>query len=446
MTKLFRLSKRWITRFLLALITALLCFIVSPIVATDFKTATSYQLQVGDGAYKVEGVVLEPASGTQAPVRRATADTATTHGVRPSSYQVGSQLAVNLVTNQTNSSDATENLIQQGKTFYEAGRYTEAVKSLQQAATTFKSSGDDLRLAITLSNLSLAYQQLGQWNEAEDAIAQSLDLLENSIQNPKSKIQNLEILAQSLEVKGRLQWSRGQAQAAFDSWQQAASTYARVGNQAGEIGSRIKQAQALQSLGLYRQAQKTLIEVKQALQDQPDSALKASGLRSLGNVFRVLGDLKASRQALEQSLTVAKAVESQDAIAQTLFALGNTARTQKETTALEFYQQAAIASPSSTIRLQAQLQQLSLLLDNQQFQSVQALLPQIQSEIDRLPPSRVAIYATVDFAQSLMRFTPGREDIARLLVTAVREAKNLGDERAISFALGNLGQLYEQAQ
>lgn len=74
------------------------------------------------------------------------------------------------------------------------------------------------------------------------------------------------------------------------------------------------------------------------------------------------------------------------------------------------------------------------------------MLPQIQSEINNLSPSRLAVYARVDLAQSLMRLTPGREDIARLLVTAVRDAENLGDERAISFALGNLGQLYEQTQ
>jgi CHAT domain-containing protein/tetratricopeptide (TPR) repeat protein len=401
MTKFSRSSKRWITRFLLALTTGLLCFVVSPILATE------------------------------TPIKTVTR------------YKVGLQLAV-----KTNSPDSIANLIQQGKTFYEAGRYAEAVNMLEQAATAFKSSGDDLKLAMTLSNLSLAYQQLGQWNQAEDAIAQSLDLLQN---NTDISTEQSQVLAQSLDVRGRLQWSRGQAQAAFDSWQEAASTYASVDDRAGEIKSRINQAQALQALGLYRQAQKTLIEVKQTLQNQPNSPLKATGLRSLGNVLRVVGDLKASRQVLEQSLTVAKAVKSPDAIAETLFALGNTARNQQETkAALEFYQQAAIAAPSSTIRIQAQLQQLSLLLDNQQFNTVRALLPKIQSEIESLPLGRIAVYAKVDLAQNLMRFRENEafdeREIASLLVGASEGAKTLGDERATSFALGNLGKLYERAE
>jgi CHAT domain-containing protein len=58
----------------------------------------------------------------------------------------------------------------------------------------------------------------------------------------------------------------------------------------GVTRSRINQATALQVLGLYRQAQNT--------------ALKAEALRSLGNVFRVVGELEKSRQVLEQSLAV----------------------------------------------------------------------------------------------------------------------------------------------
>ena len=56
--------------------------------------------------------------------------------------------------------------LQQGKTFYDAGQYSQAVEVLKQAVTEYASLGDKVRQALTLSNLSLAYQQLNLWDEA----------------------------------------------------------------------------------------------------------------------------------------------------------------------------------------------------------------------------------------------------------------------------------------
>ena len=70
-----------------------------------------------------------------------------------------------------------QQLVQQGKKFYDAQQFTSAIALLQQAVNSFKASGDKLSQAMALSNLSLAYQQLGVWDRAEDAIASSLNLL-----------------------------------------------------------------------------------------------------------------------------------------------------------------------------------------------------------------------------------------------------------------------------
>ena len=68
--------------------------------------------------------------------------------------------------------------------------------------------------------------------------------------------------------------------------------------------SQINIAQAQQALGHYRQARVTLLEAKTQLADNPDPQLKATSLRSLGNVFRVVGDLQLSQQSLEESLAI----------------------------------------------------------------------------------------------------------------------------------------------
>ncbi|PSO95635.1 MAG: hypothetical protein BRC48_08050 [Cyanobacteria bacterium QS_9_48_30] len=359
---------------------------------------------------------------------------------------------------------AVPSLVQQGKALYKAEKFTEATQVLQQAADTFRTNGEELKLGMTLSNLSLAYQQLGQWQKAEEVIAESLKLLQSGQDAESQQKERSQLLAQALDVRGRLQLARGQAQSALTTWRKAASIYAEVGDEARITRSRINQAQALQSLGLYRQAEETLTESSQRLQKQPDSSLKATGLRSLGNIFRVIGNLKESRQVLEQSLDVARSLQSREAISETLLSLGNTASAQQDTqTAKAFYRQAATASASAVTRIQAQLNRLNLLLETEQWEAAQALQLQIQPQIADLSPSRAAVYARIHFAQSLMKMGSrkgrGREDagtrrektsqsqeIAQILAKAIQQAKSLGDQPATSYALGNLGELYEQTQ
>ena len=71
----------------------------------------------------------------------------------------------------------TSNFIEQAKQLYNNGRFSEAVQILQQAASRYEASNQTSQQAIALINLSLAYQQLGSWQEADAAIKKSLDLL-----------------------------------------------------------------------------------------------------------------------------------------------------------------------------------------------------------------------------------------------------------------------------
>ncbi|BAY43046.1 hypothetical protein SAMD00079811_06240 [Scytonema sp. HK-05] len=359
----------------------------------------------------------------------------------------------------------TQDLVQQGKKLYEAGQFTLAVKALQQAAADFRTHQDSLREAMTLSNLSLAFEQLGLWTEAEKAIAQSLNLLK-SLNNSQERSK---ILAQALDVRGQLQLAQGQADAAVTTWQQAAEIYQHSKDSAALTRNRINSAQAMQALGRYRQANKILTEISQTLKNEPDSATKAAGLLSLGNIRQVVGDLKESQQVLEQSLALAKATSSNQVVSEALFNLGNTARLQHDTkTALHYYQQAVSASVDRTTRIQAYLNQLSLLIETKRLADAFFLSSQIHSEINNLPPSRMAVDAKINFAQSLMKLasidkanegvlkatspslphsltpsSPSLQTSAQILASAVKQAESLQDKRAESYALGTLGNLYE---
>ncbi|MGH2416645.1 MAG: tetratricopeptide repeat protein, partial [Microcystaceae cyanobacterium] len=168
-------------------------------------------------------------------------------------------------------------LMQRGKALYDAGQFAEAVNVLQQAIQAYQTQGDILRQAIALSNLSLAYQQLGQLAEAKQAITDSLDLL-NPFQDSK---EHLPFVAQALEIQGGVQLDLGQSEQSLSTWQHAEAIYQQIGDQTGITRSHINQAQAWRVLGFYRRALSLLGELRQTLQAQPDTLTKAIELRSL---------------------------------------------------------------------------------------------------------------------------------------------------------------------
>lgn len=274
--------------------------------------------------------------------------------------------------------------------------------------------------------------------------------------------------AQVLNSKGVRQLETGQAEAALKTWKQAEAAYAKAGDEMGKLGSQLNQVQALQTLGQYRRARTLLDRINTQLRTLPDSALKASSLRSLGIVLFRIGDLQESNQILQSSLEISQRLNADKS--NTLLALGNVARAQKKdlklssaanAEAIEFYQQAAAAASDKMARLRARLNLFSLLVETNQITHVSSLLPEIQSLLADLPPNRATIYAQVNLAESLMKLetkaTQDREaaettlqpkiptpsSIAQLLANAVQHARDLNDSRAEAYALGQLGYLYE---
>lgn len=351
-------------------------------------------------------------------------------------------------------------LFQQGKNFYENSQFSEAIALFQQAATLFENSQDKFGEAAALCNLSLAYQQLGKWQEAESAIAASQKILASHQDNDKLR----QLFAQALEIEGKLKLSTGSPEKALSLWQQATIIYQQIGNSTDAGRSQVNQSVAMQELGLYREALKTLMPLVPNLITQTDYPFKATGLRSLGNVLRIVGTvpeleeslppllqtedgkqskyLAQSKWLLEQSLKISKSPQH---ISQAYLSLGNTARAaynQKQDAyehiqtqnvinsamnlaidAFNNYQEAANTAFSPITRIEAQLNQLSLFVEIQKWQiklnqkSVNDhrisrfgqlninKLSQIKSEINNLTASRAAIYIRINFAQNLMQLS-----------------------------------------
>jgi CHAT domain-containing protein len=407
--------------------------------------------------------------------------------------------------------------VQVGKKRYQSGEFAAAVTTWQQAADLFASLGDSRNQAMVLSNLALAYQQLGQWTPANQVIEKSLHL----IQTENDSRDRTTVLAQALNTQGKLQLAQGQPEQALKTWEAATEAYQQVGDETGVVRSLMNQAQALRVLGFYPRVRATLAQVNQRLQNQPDSAIKAAGLLSFGDTLRLVGDLEESETVLQKSLTIAQKLDLSTGITVAFLSLGNTAYSQgKLKAAIQFYQSAIASSVSPTTTLQAQLNQLRLFIELENWADAKTLAQTIESKFANLPPNRSTIYARINFSQSLLKlwrqeaaivgagltsnlpeetanvakpapfpivgvgltnkflgktanvakpapfpivgadFTNNLPDkianvtkpalnpqtVAQILITGIQQAKELGDQRAESYSLGYLGQIYEYTQ
>ena len=110
-----------------------------------------------------------------------------------------------LITQNSISSDARQ-LLQQGKSLYQAEKFSDALRVWQEAETAFAAKKDVLNQALTLNFISLTYQKLGNWEDAKRAISSSINLPQTVRNSGREKAK---ILAIALNTKGRLQLSLG---------------------------------------------------------------------------------------------------------------------------------------------------------------------------------------------------------------------------------------------
>jgi len=437
------------------------------------------------------------------------------------------------ISNQPRDGKALEVLARQR---YAAGEFAEAAKYWQQAVSAFEVKGDWLNQAIALSNLSLTYQQLGRWEEANSAIALSRSLLPK--ESKVKSLVELKAIGQILDIQSNGQWEQGQVNLALKTTQQATKIYVKLKDNLGWKRSLIAQVKTLQALGLYQQACQAIIPVvesnnpekfaitsqdcqqfmtnklaaiKEIVKTPSNSTLKniqITGARLLGDVWRQLGYLNESKQLLEG---VDRVVTQQEypqekalvllSLGDTYQALGNRNKFLSESNYKEYYQNAInsykksinVAANNSFVKVQAQLNLLSLLVDDRiglavDLKASQKLRTNILSELNKLPQNHGKIYAEVSLMNSLVRLkqeelkiasnvsnsssinseqlsnyclpnssivaeslsgnksSVSEREIVELGAKAIELARDLGDLRATAYALGNLGGVYEKNQ
>lgn len=361
-------------------------------------------------------------------------------------------------------SPLAQTFLKTGIEYFQNEQFAEAIASWQKALNAYSLSEDGLNRALTLSNLSLAYQHLGQWEKAKATLEQSLNFFEPQTPDSRSAI-DWEYYAKALNAKGWFYWRQGQSEKALKAWEKAASAYESANHFPGIIGSQINQAKALQSLGLSLRAQKILERTHSLIQQQAAPKLQVIALQSLGNAFRQVGYsecsqeilnqnlanpnqlnhsqpldntvhrvryLECSQKVLNQSLAIAEQLTHSSSPSQQnstqssiLLDLGNTERAQWEravalnldeaddykTAALGHYQKAVTLATSTLPRTQANANLLSLLvnikrvekLPPSQWNDVLELWSTLQSQFAELPLSRSGIGVQLNAVNSMLK-------------------------------------------
>lgn len=327
----------------------------------------------------------------------------------------------------------------QGSINYQQGLYWEAANNLQQAIEMFSAQGEELEVAIALTNL------------------------------------------------GKSQLALGKAKEALYSWENAEKIYTKLGNESGKVESNLLAGKAFKNLGFYPKSCQKIIEalqieslnceeLTQELLESESKRILAKnnpvyldGWRNLGDVLREMGILEQSKLVLE---LIANKNLSESEKAASFLSLGNTYQTMGKLKrdrqsspnydyipwrcevnipsegldisdyeqALSYYQQAEV----KPIKTKAQINRLSLLLEMGKFSEAEELLKEIK--LDEIPLSRARVYARINYAKSLACLQQNNyaiDQIVEQMKIATKEAEYLEDKRIKAYVLGNWGGLNE---
>ncbi len=255
-----------------------------------------------------------------------------------------------------------------------------------------------------------------------------------------------------LNQLGHEQLQKGEAQKALKTWEQAYEIYRGLNNSEGVSGTLINQSLALQALGSYSRACRTINEAlkleKQnwvcnsrnninsqskkklitALEGIPQGKIQIIGLENLGDILNQIGKVEASEIVLEKTLSMTKKNKnfSTDNI---LLKLGNgkSISYKKELSkykvtddpldkqkalelakinfksALSFYQQSINISNDSNIKALAQLNELDLLL-NSDFKIPERKL-KIENSVNQLLRANFKGLPVIELIYSQIRFS-----------------------------------------
>ena len=356
--------------------------------------------------------------------------------------------------------------------------------------------------------IALAQFQLGQIEQSNNSINQSLGLINNFTEiNPQVK-------GQILNNQGQLQLLQGNLENALIIWEEAETFYNQADDLTGVINTQLNQADVLQRLGFYSRAEDLLKKIETNLVQHSNPLLQIKGLLNIASVLQLQGKNIESELMLKQILcSVSKLPVTQNQLnclelknkeenqvlsprKQLYLSLKNiNISTQEESEiwlnlgnilmslfeenqnidqilSSQYWEQSMITyenaiklSNDNLTQIKLLNYQIKLLLENKQISSISELLSKIGKSKDLLTtinPNRDGIYAHIYLAENIIKLLNPisdyelnlpenivnslKNDALNLLYQAIDQAKLLQDISSESYGYGILGYWYEKEQ
>jgi CHAT domain-containing protein len=259
-------------------------------------------------------------------------------------------------------------------------------------------------------------------------------------------------------AQGWSAWQRGVFEEAARRWQDAAQQYAQAGQPRARSVALTQLGRAYQTLGQYRKAEQSLASALELAQQAEDQVQIATVLGSLGGTYFVSGALDAALQALQEGLRLARASGQTVLMAALLNDLGNVLTAQnKYAEALDAYGESmrmAVQHHDRSLAVRALTNAAMVSMQQGQYSAARTRLDMAWDQMQGVPPSHDNAYNFISIGLAYVSLSATlSEDETRLTLRAAEAfnaaanfARTINDQRALSYALGHLGGLYEEEE
>jgi CHAT domain-containing protein len=255
-------------------------------------------------------------------------------------------------------------------------------------------------------------------------------------------------------AEGRRAFEWGKFEEAAQHWTEAARLYRAAGSPDEESEALARRAEGYQALG---QLQLALDDLRHALAlaERGGERLRTASIKSsLGSAYLLLGEKARAREYLTASIAQAREAGSTRVVAAGLNNLGNLLTSEgKHGEALAAFEESARLAEQDGDHLlaaKAWLNAANATLQQGNPEKVKGWLDAAWIAIDGLGDSHDKAYALIVIGQLYRRLPPSIPAQVRLrraqeaFDQATRIAEAIQDPRASAYALGYLGQLYEE--
>jgi CHAT domain-containing protein len=252
-------------------------------------------------------------------------------------------------------------------------------------------------------------------------------------------------------AEGLAAFRRGDLERAASHWEQAARWYAAAGHAHARSVALTQLARAYEALGHYDAAEDRLRTARELAEAGGDRAQLAVILAHLGSLAVVRGGVAIAERLVGDALTLARALGDAALTATILHTRGNLLMAQQQP-----HEALAVYRDSAALAEQAQQGGMAgralahaamAALQEQWFQTAKPLLDEALAHLRRVEPSHETAYDWLLIGRAFERLAAAdpalRLRAAEMFHEAAGMAQTLQDSRALSYAWGYLGRLYE---